>query len=109
MIEDIIIAVMLWFVISFLINFANNYKEIAEERQESTEIKYVFLQIEVERIKDMWYGWVLNDGEYSFVAQGNTYAEAVANCKDRIEEKNPDYKIVFKFKMKYDEQPALQS
>lgn len=108
---DLLVTVLLaWLILSFLNNFVNNYKEIAEERAERDTIKLVLLQIQVEQHKGLWYGWHIDDEDReTFVAQGNSYSEAVANCKKHIETKNPDYRVLFKFTVKRDEQPALQN
>jgi hypothetical protein len=105
---DIIAILVLWFVISFVIKFVQNYSDIAAEREEEAT-KFVFLQIDVEHHKGLWYGWYISDTQEAFVAQGATYEEAVNNCKKTLERKNPEFKIVFRFERKYNEQPALQS
>lgn len=106
---DVIAILILWFVISFVIKFIQSYGEIATERSEKTATKLVFLQIDVEQFKGLWYGWYISDDQEAFVAQGTTYEEAVLNCKTTLERKNPEFKIVFRFEKKQNEQPALQS
>jgi hypothetical protein len=107
MIEDIILLLIVWFAVSFVIKFFENYSELSEERNPT--VKYVFLQIDVEHHNGLWYGWYVSDTQESFVAQGVTYDEAVLNCKNALERKNPEFKIVFRFEKKQYEQPALQS
>lgn len=108
------------FLVSFLVCWGllnvyyymreNGPPSMVDEQSVTTQPKFVLLQLEVECIKGMWYGWVLNEEEGPvFAGQGESYEEAVSNCRERIQEKNPEYKIVFKFVMKYDEQPALQN
>jgi hypothetical protein len=108
MIGDIVLGIVLWFVVSFCIKFVQNYSDIVEERSEEPT-KTVFLQIDVEHFKGLWYGWYISDDQEAFVAQGATYEEAVLNCKTTLERKNPEFKIVFRFEKKQHEQPALQS
>ena len=105
--EIIVYVLVCWFMVSFASKFIDNYREIEQER-ETKGIKFVFLQIDVERINDLWYGWFISDDQEAFVAQGITYDDAVKNCKETLERRNPEYKIVFRFEKKYDEQPALQ-
>lgn len=108
---DLIVTVLLaWLILSFLSKFAYHYKEVEDELREEGVIKLVMLQIQVEQHKGLWYGWHIDDEDReTFVAQGESYSEAVTNCKRQVESKNPDYKILFKFTVKPDEQPALQN
>ena len=108
MIADIVGILIVWFLVSFVIKFVQNYSEISAER-DGEGTKYVFLQIDVEQLNGLWYGWYVSDSQEAFVAQGATYEEAVLNCKNTLERKNPEFKIVFRFEKKKDEQPALQS
>jgi hypothetical protein len=106
MIADIVGILIVWFLVSFIIKFVQNYSDISEERNVT---KYVFLQIDVEHLNGLWYGWYVSDTQESFVAQGTTYDEAVLNCKNALERKNPEFKIVFRFEKRQNEQSALQS
>ena len=104
---DILAILVLWFVISFMIKFVRNYSELSEEYDTKSGTKYVFLQIDVECLNGLWYGWYISDDQEAFVAQGATYDEAVLNCKNTLERKNPEFKIVLRFEKKQNEQPAL--
>jgi hypothetical protein len=106
MIADIVGILLVWFLVSFVIKFVQSYSDISEERDVT---KYVFLQIDVEQLNGLWYGWYVSDSQEAFVAQGATYEEAVLNCKNTLERKNPEFKIVFRFEKRKDEQPTLQS
>ena len=106
---DILAILVLWFVISFMIKFVRNYSELSEEYDTKSGTKYVFLQIDVECLNGLWYGWYISDDQEAFVAQGATYDEAVLNCKNTLERKNPEFKIVLRFEKKQNEQPALQN
>ena len=106
---DILAILVLWFVISFVIKFLRNYSELSEEHEDAKTIKVVFLQIDVECLNGLWYGWYMSDEQEAFVAQGATYDEAVLNCKNTLERKNPEFKIVFRFEKNRNEQPALQN
>ena len=97
---DIVAILLLWFVISFIIKFVRNYSEISEEHEAENTTKYVFLQIDVEQLNGLWYGWYVSDTQEAFVAQGATYDEAVLNCKNTLERKNPEFKIVMRFEKK---------
>lgn len=109
MIQDIIGILIVWFLVSFIIKFFRNYVEISNERYDESSIKMVFLQIDVEQVNGLWYGWFISDDQEAFVAQGATYEEAVKNCKSTLERKNPEFKIVFRFEKRQHEQSALQS
>lgn len=108
--DILVYALLIWLAMSFLTNFVHHYKEVEEEEYEDDKPgKMVFLQIDVEHHNGLWYGWYVSDSQEAFVAQGTTYDEAVLNCKKTLERKNPEFKIVFRFEKKQDEQPALQS
>lgn len=109
MIETIVWFLIGWFAMSFISKFIQNYKDISDEIDEETATKVVFLQIDVELLNGLWYGWYISDDQEAFVAQGATYDEAVLNCKSTLERKNPEFKIVFRFEKKRNEQPALQN
>lgn len=107
---DLLVVILLaWLILSFMNNFVHHYKEVADEYEEKKTGKMVFLQIDVEQHNGLWYGWFISDTQEAFVAQGTTYDEAVLNCKKTLERKNPEFKIVFRFEKKQNEQPALQS
>lgn len=107
MIETIVWFLIGWFTMSFLLKFIQNYQDISDEIDSEDTIKVVFLQIDVEHLNGLWYGWYVSDEQEAFVAQGTTYDEAVLNCKNTLERKNPEFKIVFRFEKKRNEQPAL--
>lgn len=108
--ELVVYVLVAWVMASFVVSFGRHYKDVAHEREEQNSIKLLLLQIVVEQYNGLWYGWHIDDEDSeSFVAQGSSYEEAILNCKKRVEEKNPEYKIIFKFMVKRDEQPALQN
>lgn len=61
----------------------------------------VDITIHMEQIKGWWYGWFCNeDGTETFVSQGTTYDDALNNCKQRVQERNPQLKVRYNFEMK---------
>jgi len=108
--DFVVSALVCWFLVSFAIKFIESYGEIEKEYEENSTPKYVSMQISVERIKEMWYGWFIDPETENevFVAQGETCNLAISNCVDRIRQKNPEYTVLFKFRVKYDDQSSIQ-
>lgn len=107
-IQFLIAGLILWFVVSFLIKFVENYNELSAEA-DGPPLKVVFIQIDVECHNNLWYGWYISDDQEAFIAQGTTYDEAVMNCKNTLEKKNPEFKIVLRIEKKQNEHTAVQN
>jgi hypothetical protein len=104
-------GLVVWFLVSFLVKFVNSYQEISDEREAEQASEYVCMQIDVERVKELWYGWFIDPETKKevFVAQGESCRDAISNCVERIRQQNPNFTILFKFRVKYDEQPSIQN
>ena len=80
------------------------YGEISKERDEENGIKeLISFHVIVEQINGLWYGWRYDedDREY-FVAQGETYEEAMKNCHLRLKQQNPSLEVVSTYGVKTD-------
>jgi hypothetical protein len=61
----------------------------------------VVMTVHMEQIGEWWYGWFQNeDGTETFVSQGRSYDDALNNCKQRVQERNPGLRVKYIFEMK---------
>jgi hypothetical protein len=83
----------------FVIVQDNDDEEIKDIKQHLARQRIALVQIKMEQINGWWYGFYHSaDGSEMFVAQGNTYDEAVANCRERLKDSSliKDLKVEFK-------------
>lgn len=106
MLETIFWCLIGWMIGSFLIRSlldrdrdVNDHTPITLNKLPRNAI--VIMPIHMEQIEGWWYGWFINEnGTETFVSQGKTYDEALNNCKKRVQERNPDLRVQYKFEMK---------
>lgn len=83
--------------VTTMLNAAQIFEESKdiEEHLERTKINIVKLKMEC--INGWWYGFYTpsKGGSEMFVAQGTTYEEAVANCKERLNNTKHNFKLEF--------------
>ena len=76
----------------------------------SSTRKSIKIQIDVEQIGNLWYGWFKDVEDcQTFIAQGNSCNDAISKCTVNIQSHNPGYIILFKYKVKYDNATAVQN
>jgi hypothetical protein len=80
------------------------YGEISDERRaEKGDKELIAFHVTVEDINGLWYGWRYDDDEREhFVAQGETYEEAMKNCHLRLQQQNPSLVVVSTYGVKKD-------
>lgn len=102
--DILILGLIVWFVGSFITRFFMFYKEIEQERDIESGIKEQrTIHVTVEEHKGLWYGWRLDENEREhFVAQGETYEEAMKNCHVRLQQQNPNLFVVSTYGVKKD-------
>lgn len=102
--DILILGLIIWFVGSFITRFFVFYGQISEERAADSEEKELFnVHVIVEQHKGLWYGWRFDEHEREhFVAQGETYEEAMKNCHIRLQQQNPNMFVVSTYGVKKD-------
>ena len=90
MLEFIFYVVIVWLILKIIVNGMIG-SSLDEPESQPRDISQYIAQnkpsavvIKIEQIKGWWYGFYHSDSGDIFVAQGTTFDEAVANCKERL-------------------------
>lgn len=92
LIEAFIYSFIIYLAVRFVLNFVTivqdpDDEEIRDIKEHLARTRVALVQIKMEQINGWWYGFYHSpDGGEMFVAQGNTYDEAVANCRERLKD-----------------------
>lgn len=98
MIEYIIYAIVAFIVIHFIVNVVDAVQQDNEEGDQPPLRQMANVRVRMEEHNNCWYGYYhqKNGGEI-FVAQGNTFEEAVKNCTERLNSKDAPYQFKLHF------------
>jgi hypothetical protein len=108
MLETIVFAVIGWLLGGWIVR--SFIGSSSEEQPRFSKRKLITLQIDVEQIGNLWYGWFKDvDDCQTFIAQGDSCNDAISKCTEKIQSRNPGYIILFKYKVKYDNATAVQN
>jgi hypothetical protein len=96
MIEYIVYITIAFTIIHFVVSVLTAVSE--DDNEELPTQRMADVIVKMEQHNNCWYGYYhqKNGGEV-FVAQGNTFDEAVANCRERLNSKDSPYKFNLHF------------
>ena len=108
MLETIVFAIIGWLLGGWIVR--SFISSSIEEQPLFSRRKFVKIQIDVEQIGNLWYGWFKDVEDcQTFIAQGNSCNDAISKCTVNIQSNNPGYIILFKYKVKHDNAIAVQN